>query len=209
MDAVEPLLRLEKTAKPHAWSLLIGSAVAGGMLIWGFAELRAERAQVDERHDKAIVQERAADTKLLEVERRALQLDVREATIAQRERLLADRETALDQQQAAVVAQRKEVGIEAQEKALRDEARRLVAEYTVLMGKPETYRDRCTKQAAESAGSPLLNRIRTIGEQLRDGGDLVSFANQQGSGFWSSSCERGGAMMHTVSEDRSETAAQR
>lgn len=63
-----------------------------------------------------------------------------------------------------------------EEAALRKEATKLIAQYNALMSNVEIHRDRCAKEAAEKAGDPLIDRIHAIGRQLRNGQDLVTFA---------------------------------
>jgi hypothetical protein len=66
------------------------------------------------------------------------------------------------------------------------------------MGKPEIYRDHCAKQAARSAGAPMLARISAIGEQLSDGGDLSRFADQESFGITSTACEKAPTVIREV-----------
>lgn len=169
---------------------VIGTAAIGG---WSYLTDREDR--LERREDKA--EQRDSEARKLADEARAISLANEKERLAlaqerialeEQQRGLAERESIIKLQLAAIDAQRAEVGIDAQEKALREEARRLVAEYTALMGKPDLYRDSCAKQTAGDAGRPMLDRIRTIGEQLRNGGDLVDFAEVQGSGMWTTAC---------------------
>lgn len=174
----------------HVYLVLFAIILAGAVFERGWHFLSERQSQLNYRETRLDDREKEL-RKREDAERDAsLSTAKQQAVLEDQRKQLETVHAALEKWQNDLTSQNQRVGLDAQEADLRKDANRFVAEYTALMSKPEIYQDPCARQRARRAGAPLLDRIDSIGHQLRNGDDLLTFVERQGSGVWSSDCER-------------------
>lgn len=179
----------KRAIQRHLGTLILSAIIAAGAIGWGWRYFVHYEARLDAREAAAASREHDVSAQILENEKLRLALEQERTNLDALRSSLTEREARLLQREVELFAKETSVGRSAEERALRDEARQLMGQYMELMATPESHRDRCAEQVARKATRPLLSRIRSIGEQLRDGDDLVDFVESQSLGIWTSACD--------------------
>lgn len=169
-------------------SMLINGGVCG--LLWKIYIHRSNsldrlESRLEEREKGISLREAAEAEKELASQKADLVLAGKTAMLDDRSQRLDALSAYLAKQQQELALGNQAVGIDAQEALLRQEATRLVERYTNTMNGVDPA-DQCALARAHAATKAMLDRIDSIGRQLRSGNDLIEFAHDQGPWIMSS-----------------------